>query len=256
VGFSLIDLRKIFYVFIFYVFNMSCYSDSSMNESLSDLNKVIFTAKDGLEVTADLYTISDSATWILLCHQAGWSRGEYKETATKLNKLGFNCMAIDQRSGGEINGIVNETHKKALSQKLSVNYIDAKQDIEAAIEYLSNKTTKSFVLLGSSYSATLVLLIGKDNDNIKAIISCSPGEYYEGFNIAKMISGIRKPVWVTSSKNEAKSVTMLFKGVDAKYYTQFIPVKNGEHGSRALWEEKLDHEEYWNALIPFLEKIK
>src|SRR5262245_54570689 len=66
-------------------------------------HKITFPSKDGLPVTADLYHVNDSLPVILLCHQARFSRGEYREAAVKLNKFGFNCLAIDQRSGQEVN---------------------------------------------------------------------------------------------------------------------------------------------------------
>jgi hypothetical protein len=40
--------------------------------------KVMFTAADGLEVTADCYEPVPGNPMVVLCHQAGWSRGEYK----------------------------------------------------------------------------------------------------------------------------------------------------------------------------------
>jgi len=42
-----------------------------------------------------------------------YSRGEYIDTAIKLNELGYSVMAIDQRSGNSANGILNETAKLA-----------------------------------------------------------------------------------------------------------------------------------------------
>ena len=72
-----------------------------------------YSAKDGLEITADLYEAPESDTFILLFHQAGWSRGEYKETAPKLNTLGYSCLAVDQRSGDEVNAVKNKTHIRA-----------------------------------------------------------------------------------------------------------------------------------------------
>jgi len=60
---------------------------------------ITFYAQDSVLVTADTYFIKDVAPTVLLCHQAGYSRGEYLETAKKLNALGYSCMAIDQRSG-------------------------------------------------------------------------------------------------------------------------------------------------------------
>jgi len=69
--------------------------------------EVEFASLDGLKVTADVYASSNdpSKPFIILCHQARWSRGEYREIAPKLNKLGFNCMAIDQRSGDSVNDV-------------------------------------------------------------------------------------------------------------------------------------------------------
>ena len=74
-----------------------------------------YPSKDGLKITADLYESkkSNSDTFILLFHQAGWSRGEYNETAPKLNNLGYTCLAVDQRSGGEVNNVTNQTHLRA-----------------------------------------------------------------------------------------------------------------------------------------------
>src|ERR1051326_2881810 len=71
--------------------------------------KITFPASDGVIVTADLYFISDSLPYMILCHQAGYSRAEYAETAGKFCHLGYNCLAIDQRSGKEVNGVKNET---------------------------------------------------------------------------------------------------------------------------------------------------
>ena len=49
----------------------------------SAMEKVTFKAADGLEVVADLYMIHEkSAPFIILFHQANWSRGEYMEIAT------------------------------------------------------------------------------------------------------------------------------------------------------------------------------
>ena len=48
-----------------------------------------------------------NAPVLVLFHQAGWSRGEYREIAPKLNELGYICLAIDQRSGKGVNGVAN-----------------------------------------------------------------------------------------------------------------------------------------------------
>ena len=95
-----------------------------------------FKTSDGLNVTADLYMPhSSSSPFIILYHQAGYSRGEYRSIAPVLNDMGFNCMAIDQRSGDQVNEIINETHKEAVEQELATEYLDAIPDLEAAYLY-------------------------------------------------------------------------------------------------------------------------
>ena len=67
----------------------------------SSSETVTFPSEDGLLITADIHAPygNGEAPIIVLFHQAGWSRGEYAEIAPWLNTLGYNCMAVDQRSG-------------------------------------------------------------------------------------------------------------------------------------------------------------
>ena len=50
--------------------------------------KITFPSADGLVITADLYlqNRNKEVPFVVLFHQAGWSRGEYLEIAPKLNK--------------------------------------------------------------------------------------------------------------------------------------------------------------------------
>jgi len=102
--------------------------------------KITFNSTDGLTITADLYSPHKklSTPFIILCHQARSSRGEYREIAPRLNELGFNCMAIDQRSGDSLKGIENETAANAKKAQKTKNHVDAEQDIIAAIRYAKN----------------------------------------------------------------------------------------------------------------------
>ncbi len=222
-------------------------------EPASSIEKITFPSKDGLPITADVYIQKGIEPTMLLCHQAGFSRGEYKNTALKLNEMGISCMAIDQRSGKEAQEVTNETAKAAAEKNLPTSYLDARQDIEAAIDHLYGRNgNQPIVLVGSSYSASLALLIGKDNPKVKAIAAFSPGEYFEGMDIAGTITGTSKPVFVTSSKTETPGVETLTKGIDAQYLTHYKPEVAGIHGSRALWESTEGNADYWTAFSGFL----
>lgn len=223
-----------------------------------DFTEVALLSSDSIYVHANIYEFSKDAPVILLCHQARYNKTEYKDIAPKLMELGFNCIAIDQRSGGELNGLLNVTHENAVNKDLPVEFLDAEKDILSAIDFAYDKYGKKIILWGSSYSSTLALWIGLNSEKVKAVISFSPGDYFpEKGSLTDSLEKFNKPFWVTSSKEEEPELTkMLAKMKRTENQIQFIPKGNGEHGSKALWEEKPDHEEYWQAITVFFEKIK
>jgi len=215
--------------------------------------KTIIYSKDSLPITIDVYEVDNKKPTILLCHQAGFSRGEYKDTALKLMELGYSCIAIDQRSGREANGVLNETALAAKQRGLPTGYLDAKQDIEAAIDYMYELNgNQPIVLVGSSYSATLALLIGNESEKVKKIAAFSPGEYYKTINVKNSIKNISKPTFVTSSKKESLALKELISLVDINFVTHFTPTVEGIHGSRALWSSTKGNVDYWKAFTDFM----
>lgn len=231
---------------------------SSFKITISQNTKKTITlkTKDDVLVTADIYlTEKKDAPFILLFHQAMFSRGEYIEIAPKLNKLGFNCIAIDQRSGRKVNGITNETCKDAKSKGLKTKYEDAYPDLEATLEYTKKTfSPKKIIVWGSSYSSSLVFILAAKHKEISGLLSFSPGEYFtfENKKIANWAKEVECPIFVTSSKKEAKEASLIFKNANNKSSIQFIPKNKGFHGSKALWEKKEGHEEYWIAIESFL----
>lgn len=216
-----------------------------------------FPSKDGLLMTADWYPVSSDSEIVLLCHQNRFSRGEYAETARRLNKLGYNCMAIDQRVGIEVNGTRNETAFRAKENKMDPKLHEAEQDILAAIDFLNEKYKKRIILLGSSYSASLALKIAAENNKVSSVIVFSPGEYFDDISFLRShITTLMKPLLITSSRSEADRVTDLLKDVNSRIKVQFIPSFEGEHGSKALWSSSPGNQDYWAVLISFLNKLK
>jgi len=221
---------------------------------------VIFSSKDNVNITADIYlTEKKDAPFILLFHQAMFSRGEYIEIAPKLNELGFNCIAIDQRSGFQVNGLKNQTYKDAKSKDMKTKYPNVFPDLDATFEYVKkNYTPNKIIVWGSSYSSSLVFILAAKNKDIKGLLSFSPGEYFvfEDIKIGDWAKKVDCPVFVTSSKKEAKECSLIFKNVNNKSSVQFIPENKGFHGSKALWEIKEGHKEYWIAVKSFLKQFQ
>ena len=224
---------------------------------------VTLPSADGLLMTADIYAPykNGEVPIIVLFHQAGWSRGEYREIAPWLNSLGYNCMAVDQRSGEAVGGVVNETARRAGEENRPTGYISALPDIRAALTYARRHYGESGVIAwGSSYSAALVLKVAGDSPGlVDAVLAFSPGEYFQRAGksatwIQEFARYITVPVFITSSRNEADDWADIFQAIEPGQKMSFVPATEGRHGSRALWKKYPDSEAYRSAVQVFLEK--
>ena len=224
--------------------------------------KVTFPSDDGITITADQYLKNPaSAPFIVLFHQAGWSRGEYREIAPKLNQLGFNCLAVDQRSGGAVNSVTNETRRASKEAGKPTGYLDAYRDVSAAIQYAkTNLTSGNVIIWGSSYSSSLVLkYAGENPDEVDGVLAFSPGEYFSNESktyIAGYASKIKVPVFITSSGSEKSRWNSIYSAIPGNTKRSFVPKTKGNHGSRALWNKFADSKDYWEQVESFLDQFK
>lgn len=226
--------------------------------SLQAQQTIRFTAEDGVEVTADHYVISTQKPYLILLHQAGSSRGEYREIAPKLANLGFNCLSIDLRVGGEINFVKNQTAIDAVSKGKPVSMADAQKDIRAAIEFVAARSQQPIILLGSSYSASLGLMEATQNFKVKAVVAFSPTELSNEnlMSVKDSIQNIYVPILALSTKLEYSEMNNLLRDVRKKHLTLFKPsLGEGAHGAQALWVSNPNHKEYWMVLTQFFSQL-
>ncbi len=224
------------------------------------LQTITFPSLDGLEITADLYAPhrDKAAPVIVLFHQAGWSRGEYREIAPWLNRMGYNCLAVDQRSGHEVNDVPNATAARAEKAGKSTTYLDARKDMIAALKYAQkNLTTGRVIGWGSSYSAGLILEIaGRQPDLMDGVLAFSPGEYFARFGrsedwVRSAVGNIEAPVFITSARSEKGNWQAIYDAIPGPK-ASYIPNTKGNHGSRALWKKFDDSAGYRDAVAEFL----
>lgn len=225
------------------------------------ISTVTFPTTDNLTETADLYWTGDAGKpFIILFHQADYSRGEYLEIAPKLNELGYNCLAVDQRSGGATKGVTNETYKLAKAAGLPTGYTDAYPDLQAALSYVvSAYAPTKLIVWGSSYSSSLALILASEHPGeIAAVLSFSPGEYFKlnGKLVADYAKNITQPVFITSAKSEEKSWRGIAKQITSAGSVFYVPQASGRHGSSTLYDSASGHEEYWTAVETFLASLK
>lgn len=233
------------------------------SSSAREKEQISFPSNDGIVITADLYMMHEkTAPFIVLFHQARWSRGEYLEIAPKLNMLGYNCLAVDLRSGGEINGVKNLTTLAAEKSMKPTQYVDTYQDIDAAMKYAKQYFAEGkLIIWGSSYSSALALRYAGDNpDAMDAVLSFSPGEYFRkqgksATYITESAAHITKPSFITSAKGEKSGWWKIYEQIPGDQKTYFLPQTAGNHGSKALWDKFGDSIQYWKAVEDFLKAV-
>jgi dienelactone hydrolase len=228
-----------------------------MSNVLFAQEKVTFIASDKLIVTGDLYKVNDTLPYMILCHDQKSSRGEYKETAKKFTKLGYNCIAIDLRNGGTCNGVTNETADLAQLKHLPTGMLDAKMDIQAAVTYAFGISSKKVVLVGSGYSASLALAVGSTDTRVASVLAFSPGDYFSGKLSTKdaFSKYTSKSVYVASSKSEAPEVKKYISDIPSSKLTQFTPASEGGHGANALTTADQAYHEYWISILMYMRNV-
>lgn len=214
---------------------------------------VSFTTSDGITVYGDYYAGPDAKGPVILAfHQADSSRLEYREIAPRLVKSGFSVLAIDQRSGGEDNRTAKES-------KAFWTYTDALPDLEAALTWARAKHPKAKILAwGSSYSASLAIILAAEHKDVAGVLAFSPGEYFDGKpSVRAAAKKVTAPVFITSRGDKEQVIAkLILEALSSKDKTQFIPKNIGVHGSSALFQPQGKSDEYWTAVETFLAKFK
>jgi dienelactone hydrolase len=221
--------------------------------------ELVLKAADGVSIYAQSYPgASPQNPVILLFHQAGSSKSEYAPIAPRLAELGYNVLAIDQRSGGDLYEPPNETVQHLGH---STPYLDVLTDMDAALEWAEREHPGAPVYAwGSSYSAALVFAFAARHPReVRAVLAFSPGEYLPDKRfVEKAARHVSVPVFIDSASdpNEERNAQAIFSVLPSRLKEQYRP-KNGVHGSSTL---RLDRDpdgaaENWSEVAAFLAKL-
>jgi pimeloyl-ACP methyl ester carboxylesterase len=194
---------------------------------------------------------------ILLFHMAGSNRGEYAPIAPELARLGWDTIAIDQRSGGSLWGRANETvqHRRG-----STDFNATLPDLEAALAYTAEGGRRDRVLVwGSSYSAALVFVLAAAHpQDVAGVLAFSPDEFIVGHSIRAAAAKLVCPIFVTSADDpgEVAAARDIIAAAPARLKCQFVP-KYGIHGSSTLRQDDNPQgfAENWEAVRGFLDTV-
>lgn len=216
---------------------------------------VTLTAADGVKVFGAFEQADHPKALILLFHQAGSSKDEYATIMPRLAQNGFSSLAIDQRSGGGLFGS-NQT-VRALGK--SADYLDARLDLQAALDW-GRKQKLPIILLGSSYSSSLIFPLAADHpQGIIALLSFSPGEYFDSDKhmIGAAAAKIHVPVFIASTKDEVGEADPIMAALPKNAGNiRFVP-DHGVHGSSTLIAAKNPEgaPANWSAMLAFLNRV-
>jgi dienelactone hydrolase len=228
-------------------------TDQAATASASEA--VILKAADGVTVYGRYTKAAKPKALILLFHQAGSSKDEYATIAPRLAEAGYSSLAIDQRAGGGLYG-TNET-AKAFGRE--ADYLEARPDLQAALDWARTQKLP-IILWGSSYSSSLIFpLAASDPQGIVALLSFSPGEYFDSDKqmIRTAAAKVKVPVFVASTKDETSDADPIFAALPKNPAdVRFMP-EHGVHGSSTLIAKRNPEgaEENMRAVLAFLDRI-
>jgi pimeloyl-ACP methyl ester carboxylesterase len=190
---------------------------------------------------------------LLLFHQAGASRHEYDPLVPVLTRMGYDTLAIDQRSGDGLFGGRNET---VMKRGGSADYLDALPDLEGALAWARARGYARIAVVGSSYSASLaIVLAARHPQDLAAVASFSPGEYFDDKDMIKRAAAkITVPFYVTTRPEEEDKVAEVLRdahGGNLTHYRQAV----GVHGASTLVQAR-DPKGYADNLRSFTDFLR
>ena len=241
---------------------------SSVQYALIDRNnagfreEVKFISSGGTTLFADVYKQDSSAPVIFLFHQArANARGEYDPIIPKLLENGYNVIAVDQSSGGQLFGEYNRTVEN--NNGNNAGYCEAYADLEASVSMAREEGfTGKMAIWGSSYSAALVIKFAHEHpEMVEAVLAFSPasGEPMGECSPNDLMKNLDRPALILRPDREMEyeSVKAQFELAKSAGLETYIS-KNGVHGSSMLVEQRTGNNTSatWKRVIDFLTILK
>lgn len=228
--------------------------NSILNQPKSgSMNKISLTTKDGVKIAADLYSVDNVVGWLVLVHMMPVTKESYKDLATRLQRLGYESVAIDLRGHGESdggpNGYLNfsdSQHQKSIS------------DLRAAVDYLIQErgaTPDKISFIGASIGANLSLQYISEYQEYETAILLSAGLNYRGIKTEPLVKNLKagQKVFFVSAKdddNNAEENQKLFDLTPAGVEKEIKIYDSGGHGTNILGNQS----DLNNLIIEFIKK--
>jgi len=218
-------------------------------------SEITFPASDNRKVYADFYKSknSDSKKVVLMFHQARSNAGEYETIAPKITAIGFDCVALDQRSGFDMWNRVNRT----VNRSGTGTYMEAYNDMVGALKWAESKKYTTIVAWGSSYSSSLTLRLASENSSLNAVLLFSPGEYMDDKTVVReWAAKDTVPTFFACTPDEwTDGRSDIYLAIPSKTKTE-VSLPGGVHGSSTLIPDKSSAaDQYMEKVVDFLKGL-
>ena len=211
-----------------------------MNSEKDSVQTVTFDAPDGARIVGSFYAArQENSPAVLMLHQFGGTRADYKDLAAQFQANGMAVLTIDGRGFGE-------STKRADGSTISVSQSNEavagmKSDVAAAVKFLveqKNVDKSRIGIAGASYGSSLAIIYAGENSEIKAVALVSPGTNYFGNlpTMPAMEKYAARPVLIIAAEDDQESATASHKldklAAGDQHQLQIYP--RGGHGTGIL----------------------
>ena len=214
----------------------------------------VLTTKDGLAISATLYTVSEPAPpALILVHMLGSDRHSWGPFASRAQKAGYMCAAIDMRGHGDSASQGGE--KRSYRRFTRGDWYAALNDIAAAKDLLLRKGAhpENLAVVGASIGANLALHYALENPDIQAVVLISPGLDYHGITTEpEMRSYVKRPSLLVTAEGDAYAAASChtLKQI-APGYCDLREYPGAAHGTNLInaSDEVVDQILYWLGTV-------
>ena len=179
-------------------------------EKIADTPQTVTVdSPDGVKLVGSFYEADKPMTpALLLLHQWQSDRHSYDDFAKKMQRAGFNVLAIDGRGFGES---TKKADGSAVSAgRMNTDVLAMIDDVGAAFDFLAkNKMVdpKRIGIVGASYGSSLALIYAANKPEVAALALLSPGlNYFGNMQTAPAMKKCgKRPVYMVAADDDKES---------------------------------------------------
>lgn len=228
-------------------------SSSAIYKTLPMVEQIKFTTRDGFIIAGDYYAAS-STRGVVLLHMMPATKESWVTFAEKLQKAGFNVLAIDLHGHG-----VSDEGPGGYKSFSDTQHQSSINDVGGAVEFLKGKGMTDIHLGGASIGANLALWYLADHPEIKSAILLSAGLDYRGVKTEVYAKNVKpdQSIYFVADKDDERSfggsaVTMAQQLYDVTPAKKEIKIFKGAGHGTDMFDA---HPELMDQLVEWIKNL-